>query len=248
MNSSTEPPGGERLQKVLARAGLGSRRRCEMFIEAGRVSVNGHVVTEQGVRVVPKDEIRFDGDLIPRDPELVVVMLNKPTGVVSAMSDDRGRRTLAEFVADRPERLFHVGRLDADTSGLLLLTNDGELAQRLAHPRHAVSKTYRATVPGPVPASVGRRLRAGVVLDDGEARADAFRVVSAHGDRAIVEITLHEGRNRIVRRMLAAVGHPVQELVRTQLGPLRLGGMKPGQSVELTQDQVRALYADADPV
>lgn len=246
MNSSAEPPGGERLQKVLARAGLGSRRRCEQLIDAGRVSVNGRTVDTQGLRVWPSDVIRFDGEPIPRNADLVVIMLNKPTGVMSAMSDDRGARTLAEFVADRPERLFHVGRLDVDTSGLLLLTNDGELANQLAHPRHEVSKTYRATVRGPVPRSVGRRLRAGVDLADGMARADAFRVVSSQGDRAIVEISLHEGRNRIVRRMLEAVGHPVQALVRTQLGPLNLGGLKPGRSRDLTPEQVRALYAAAD--
>lgn len=247
MTSSTEPPSGERLQKVLAQAGVGSRRKCEEFIAAGRVAVNGAVVTEQGMRVAPEDEVRFDGSLLPRRADLVVVMLNKPVGVVSAMSDDRGRPTLAEFVADRPERLFHVGRLDVDTSGLLLLTNDGDLAHLLAHPRHTVSKTYRATVPGPVPKEVGRRLRAGVELADGPARADAFRVVSEHGNRAIVELTLHEGRNRIVRRMLDAVGHPVQELVRTRLGPLRLAGLAPGQTVELGPQQVLALYAEADP-
>jgi pseudouridine synthase len=244
MTSSTEP---ERLQKVLARAGLGSRRRCEILIDRGRIQVNGRVVTEQGTRVVPGDEIRFDGDLIPRNEHLVVLMLNKPRGIVSAMSDGRRRPCLAEFVVDRPERLFHVGRLDADTSGLLLLTNDGDLANRLAHPRHAVSKTYRATVPAPVGREVGRRLRVGVELDDGLARADSFRVVNEHGPRAIVEIVLHEGRNRIVRRMLDAVGHPVIELVRTQLGPLQLGGLKPGQLRELTGEQIRALYAAADP-
>lgn len=244
MTSSTEP---ERLQKVLARAGLGSRRRCEILIDRGRIQVNGRVVTEQGTRVGPADEIRFDGALIPRNEQLVVLMLNKPRGIVSAMSDDRGRPCLAEFVAERPERLFHVGRLDADTSGLLLLTNDGELANRLAHPRHAVAKTYRATVPGPVTRDVGRRLSAGVELDDGPAHADSFRVVSEHGHRAIVEIVLHEGRNRIVRRMLDAVGHPVIELVRTQLGPLQLGGLKPGQVRELSGDQIRSLYAAADP-
>lgn len=246
MNLSAEQPEGERLQKVLARAGLGSRRRCEQLIAAGRVSVNGRTVDTQGCRVTPSDEIRFDGEPIPRNPDLVVIMLNKPTGVMSAMSDERGARTLQEFVADRPERLFHVGRLDVDTSGLLLLTNDGELANQLAHPRHAVSKTYRATVSGPVPTAVGRRLRAGVELSDGMARADAFRVVSTQGDRAIVELSLHEGRNRIVRRMLDAVGHPVQELVRTRLGPLSLGGLKPGRSRELTAEQVRALYAAAE--
>ena len=174
-------------------------------------------------------------------------MLNKPRGIMSAMSDDRGRPCLMDFVADRPERLFHVGRLDADTSGLLLLTNDGELANRLAHPRHAVAKTYRATVPGPVGRDVGRRLQSGVDLDDGPARADSFRVVSEHGDRSIVEIVLHEGRNRIVRRMLDAVNHPVIDLVRTQLGPLQLGGLKPGHLRELTSEQIRQLYAAADP-
>lgn len=244
MNSSTD---GERLQKVLARAGLGSRRYCEILIGQGRIQVNGQVVTEQGQRVREADEIRFDGDLLPRDSDLVVLMLNKPRGVVSAMSDDRGRRCLAEFVADRPERLFHVGRLDADTSGLLLLTNDGELANRLAHPRHAVSKTYRATVAGPVSGEVGKRLRSGVELDDGRAVADSFRVVTEHGDRAIVEIVLHEGRNRIVRRMLDAVGHPVHELVRTTIGPLHLGGLKPGHLRQLSGEQVRSLYAAADP-
>lgn len=244
MTSSTD---GERLQKVLARAGLGSRRSCELIIAAGRVTVNGKPVTAQGVRVHPHDEIRVDGALLPRNEELVVLMINKPTGVVSAMSDDRGRPCLDQFVADRPERLFHVGRLDADTSGLLLLTNDGILAQQLAHPRHEVSKTYRATVPGPVGKGVARRLTQGVELDDGPARADSFRVISSHDDRAIIEITLRQGRNRIVRRMLAAVGHPVIDLVRLSVGPLRLDGLRPGGVRELTQGQVRELYAAADP-
>lgn len=236
---------GERLQKVLARAGLGSRRRCEALIDSGRVVVNGEVVAEQGRRVLPSDEIRVDGHPIPRSADLVVLMLNKPKGVLTAMRDERGRPCVADLVADRPERLFHVGRLDADTSGLLLLTNDGELAQRLAHPRHEVSKTYRATVPSPVPKGVARRLLAGVELDDGPARADAFRLVREHGRRAIVEIRLHEGRNRIVRRMLAAVGHPVMELVRTEFGPLHLGGLKPGAVRQLDARQVLALYAAA---
>lgn len=234
---------GERLQKVLARAGLGSRRACEVLIAKGRVSVNGHRVTEQGRRVLPTDEIRVDGDPLPRNENLVVLMLNKPVGMLSAMTDDRGRPCVGDLVADRRERLFHVGRLDADTSGLLLLTNDGDLANRLAHPRHEVPKTYRATVRGPVPPAVGRRLRHGVELDDGPARADAFKVLDQHGSRTLVEIRLHEGRNRIVRRMLDAVGHPVQELVRTQLGPLQLGGLKPGMFRRLDSRTVRHLYA-----
>ncbi len=234
---------GERLQKVLARAGIGSRRACEILIGQQRVSVNGEVVRQQGLRVQPGDEIRIDGNLVPTDSELVVKMLNKPFGMVTSMSDERGRSCVGDLVADQPERLFHVGRLDAETTGLLLLTNDGALAELVTHPRHEVSKVYRATVPGPVPASVGRKLRRGVELADGEISADDFRVVSEHGDKSIVEIRLHSGRNRIVRRMLAEVGHPVQDLVRTQLGPLRLAGLKPGVLRELREDEVRALYA-----
>ncbi len=234
---------GERLQKVLARAGIGSRRACEALIGQHRVSVNGEVVRQQGVRVQPGDEIRIDGDLVPTDPDLVVLMLNKPFGMVTSMSDERGRSCVGELVSDRSERLFHVGRLDAETTGLLLLTNDGELAELVTHPRHEVSKVYRATVVGPVPASVGRTLRGGVELADGAIAADDFRVVSEHGDQSIVEIRLHSGRNRIVRRMLAEVGHPVENLVRTQLGPLRLAGLKPGVLRELRENEVRALYA-----
>lgn len=233
---------GERLQKVLARAGVGSRRYCEVLIDRGRVAVNGRVVAEQGRRVHPDDEIRVDGKLIPRNEDLVVLALNKPPGVLSAMHDDRGRRCVGDLVTDRRERLFHVGRLDADTAGLLLLTNDGDLANRLAHPSREVRKVYRATVAGPVPASVRRRLLAGIDLEDGPIRADRFTVVSNHGDRALVELALHSGRNRIVRRMLAAVGHPVLELVRTEIGPLRLGGLRRGHLRTLTKAEVRALY------
>jgi 23S rRNA pseudouridine2605 synthase len=247
--SGSEPAGpqGERLQKVLARAGVGSRRYCEILIDRGRVSVNGRVVDEQGVRVRPDDEIRVDGGAIPRNSDAVVLMMNKPAGVVTSMSDEQGRTCVGDLVADRPERLFHVGRLDAETTGLLLLTNDGELANRLSHPRHEVTKTYRATIAAPVPAAVGRQLVAGVELDDGPTAADAFRVVAEEGGRAIVEIRLHSGRNRIVRRMLSAVGHPVQELVRTQLGPLQLGSLKPGEVRQLSLAQIRSLYAATDP-
>jgi pseudouridine synthase len=236
---------GERLQKVLARAGIGSRRACELLIEQQRVSVNGAVVRRQGVRVLPGDEIRIDGTLVPTDPDTLVLMLNKPSGVVTSMSDEHGRPCVGDLVARRPERLFHVGRLDAETTGLLLLTNDGELANLLTHPRHEVAKTYRATVRAPVARSVAKQLRAGVDLDDGPAAVDRFAVVAEHGDRAIVEVQLHSGRNRIVRRLLAAVGHPVQELVRIRVGPLSLGGLAPGASRPLTAAEVRALYAAA---
>ncbi|MBE7186762.1 pseudouridine synthase [Jatrophihabitans endophyticus] len=237
---------GIRLQKVLAAAGVGSRRACEELIAAGRVKVDGSVA-ELGARVDPQTAVvEVDGDRVTVRDDLVYLALNKPRGVLSAMSDDRGRRTLAEFVGDRPERLFHVGRLDNDSEGLLLLTNDGELAHRLTHPSFGVQKTYLATVPAPVGKAVGRRLLAGVDLDDGPARADAFRVVQQHEDRAIVEIVLHEGRKHIVRRMLDEVGHPVSRLVRTRIGPVHLGGQRAGTTRPLTRAELADLHRLAD--
>ncbi len=217
---------------MLAAAGLGSRRACEELIAAGRVSVDGRRVDAMGTRVDPATAvIRVDGDVINVRDDLVYLALNKPRGVLSAMSDDRGRPTLTDLLGDRDppgERLFHVGRLDADSEGLLLLTNDGDLAHRLMHPSFGVAKTYLATVRRPVGRDVARRLRAGVVLDDGPASVDSFRVVQTSGPRAIVEVVLHEGRKHIVRRLLAEVGHPVQRLVRTAIGPVHLGGQRAG--------------------
>ncbi len=234
---------GVRLQKVLSQAGVASRRVAEDLIVAGRVAVNGEVVRELGTRVRPDDAIHVDGRRIVLDPELVTVMLNKPAGVVSAMSDPQGRRCVAEFVKDRPERLYHVGRLDVETEGLLLLTNDGELANRLMHPSYEVSKTYRATVSGRVtPATVQRVLR-GVELEDGPVKPDRFRVIDQSGDRTLVEVVLHEGRNRIVRRLLDAVDHPVERLVRTRMADLTLGTLRPGQTRELTRAEVGDLMA-----
>jgi len=243
--TTTEP--GIRLQKVLAAAGIGSRRSCEELIAAGRVSVNGARVLHMGLRVDPQTAvIEVDGDRINVRDDVVYLALNKPRGVLSAMSDDRGRRTVADLVTDRPERLFHVGRLDADSEGLLLLTNDGELAHRLMHPGFGVSKTYLATVPGPVPKSVARRLRAGVELEDGAVQVDAFRVVQEQGQRAIVEVVLHEGRKHIVRRLLAEVGHPVERLVRTAIGPVQLGGQRAGTTRELTRAELAGLHRLVD--
>jgi 23S rRNA pseudouridine2605 synthase len=236
-----------RLQKVLAAAGIGSRRACEQLIAAGRVTVNGVEVQEMGLRVDPMTAVvHVDGARVNVRDDLVYLALNKPRGVLSAMSDDRGRRTVAELVADRPERLFHVGRLDADSEGLLLLTNDGELAHRLMHPSFGVAKTYLATVPGPVGRDVARRLRAGVELADGPVRVDSFRIVQAVGGRAIVEVVLHEGRKHIVRRLLDAVGHPVQRLVRTSIGPVRLGGLRAGAARELTRTELAELHRLVD--
>ena len=221
---------GVRLQKVLAAAGLGSRRACEELIEQGRVTLNGSVVREQGLRVNPRsDVITVDGDRIATAPDLVVLAFNKPLGVVSAMSDDQGRPCLGDYVADRTERLFHVGRLDIDTEGLIILTNDGELAQRLAHPRYQVPKTYVARVAGPIPRDLGNRLRSGIELDDGLVRVDSFAVLEAVGREAMVELVLHEGRNRVVRRLMDEVGHPVQALARVRVGPIRLGDLRSGR-------------------
>jgi 23S rRNA pseudouridine2605 synthase len=243
---------GIRLQKVLAAAGVGSRRRCEELIAAGRVTVNG-TVAELGARVDPQTAvIHVDGARVTVRDDLVYLALNKPRGVLSAMTDPRGRPTVGDLVADyahSAERLFHVGRLDADTEGLLLLTNDGDLAHTLMHPSFGVLKTYLATVPGPVGKDVGRRLRAGVELADGPARVDRFRVVQTHRDQAIVEVVLHEGRNHIVRRLLAEVGHPVRRLVRTSVGPVRLGGQRVGTLRPLTRDEIAGLHtlAEAGP-
>jgi 23S rRNA pseudouridine2605 synthase len=162
------------------------------------------------------------------------------------MSDARGRPTVGDYVAERPQRLFHVGRLDADSEGLLLLTNDGELAHRLTHPSYQVQKTYLAEIPGPVPRDLGRRLRSGVELDDGPVVADAFRVVDAAAGRALVEVILHEGRKHVVRRLLAAAGHPVSRLVRTAIGPVRLGHLRAGTLRRLSHQEIGQLYRLAD--
>jgi 23S rRNA pseudouridine2605 synthase len=237
-------PGGVRLQKVLAAAGVGSRRHCEELIGAGRVEVAGQIVRRFGARVDPETQIiRVDGKRIPSRQDVVYLAFNKPVKVLTAMTDDRGRATITDFLGDRAERLFHVGRLDYDTEGLMLLTNDGELAHRLAHPSYEVAKTYLADVPGPIPRDLGRRLSTGVELEDGVAVADKFRVLEQAGGRALVEITLHEGRNRIVRRMLAEVGHPVSRLVRLSVGPIKLGNLPPGETRDLTTKEVGELYA-----
>jgi pseudouridine synthase len=234
---------GERLQKVLAAAGVASRRVSEQLIVAGRVTVNGAVVTELGSRVDPAvDKVAVDGTAVQLDPGKRYVMLNKPTGVVSSLADERGRRDLQEFTAEYSERLFNVGRLDSDTSGLLLLTNDGELAHVLAHPSFGVTQTYIATVAGTIAGSTLRKLEKGILLDDGPIAADRARLVGEPSQgRSIVELTLHSGRNRIVRRMLAEVGHPVQELVRRQFGPLHLGTLGVGRSRELNRDELGLL-------
>lgn len=238
-----EDSGEIRLQKVLAQAGVASRRRSEELMASGRVEVNGEIVTRLGIRVDPlRDVIRVDGRRVPPPTEHAYLMLNKPRGVVSTMSDEQGRPDLQQFVDGRPERLFHVGRLDTDTSGLLILTNDGDLAHRLAHPSFEITKTYVALVQGQVPSGLGRRLREGVELEDGPARVDRFTVRDRGRGRSLVELDIHMGRNRIVRRLLDEVGHPVIELTRTAFGPLRLGDLKVGALRDLSRDERGDLF------
>jgi 23S rRNA pseudouridine2605 synthase len=237
---------GTRLQKVLSQAGVASRRVAERMIRDGRVEVDGHIVTEMGTRVdVENAEIRVDGVKIRRDDTMVYLAINKERGMHSTMSDDQGRPCVGDLVEYRVrgnKKLFHVGRLDADTEGLLILTNDGELAHRLMHPSYEVPKTYLATVVGSVPRGLGKKLKAGIELDDGPIHVDDFAMVDAVPGKSLVTVTLHEGRKRIVRRMLAAVGFPVTDLVRTDIGTVSLGEQKPGSIRVLTSKEVGELY------
>ncbi|AGZ44187.1 pseudouridine synthase [Actinoplanes friuliensis] len=231
-----------RLQKILATAGVGSRRGCEDLIFRGRVTVNGKVA-KLGDKVDPATaEIHVDGSRIVTDTKLVYLAMNKPRGVVSTMDDEKGRTELADFLGTFEQRIFHVGRLDADSEGLLLLTNDGALAHKLMHPSYGIAKTYLAEVAGPLPRNVGRRLLGGIELEDGPAKVDAFKLIDAIGKTAQIELVLHEGRKHIVRRMMDEVGHPVSRLIRTAVGPIRLGDMRPGGFRRLSNAEVGALF------
>jgi 23S rRNA pseudouridine2605 synthase len=241
MPSDDAGDGAERLQKVLAAAGVGSRRACEELIAAGRVIVDGRVA-RLGDKVDPAAEIHVDGERVIADARLVYLAMNKPRGVVATMADERGRAAVADYVGDLHQRVYHVGRLDADSEGLLLLTNDGTLAHKLMHPSYGLPKTYVCEVPGPVPRNLGRRLLAGVDLADGPAKVDAYRLVDAVGRAALIEIVLHEGRKHIVRRLLAEAGFPVIRLIRTAIGPIRLGDLKSGRTRRLSNAEVAALF------
>ncbi len=235
----------ERLQKVLAAAGVASRRACEKLIVSGRVKVNGKVVRELGTKVDPDQVmLHVDGQLVMLDDSRVTIALNKPTGVESSL---RGAANdLTQFLNDYPERLFHVGRLDVDTSGLLLLTNDGELANRLTHPSWEVPKTYLATVKGKFTGKTAQQLREGIMLEDGFARADRVSIKGTHGGLTLVEIELHLGRNRIVRRMLEAVGAPVMELSRIAHGTVKLGTLPLGATRRLSKPELSVLMESVD--
>jgi 23S rRNA pseudouridine2605 synthase len=234
-----------RLQKVLSGAGVASRRKAEELIRQGRVRVDGVVVRDMGVKIDPDAAIvHVDGNRVQLRADLEYLALNKMPGMLSTMSDDEGRPTIGDMLDDWgiSTRLYHVGRLDIDSEGLLLLTNDGELAHRLTHPSYGVPKTYMAEIPGPVPRELGRLLTRGIDLEDGPVKVDSFDVVDVLGGRAVVKVVLHEGRKRLVRRMLEAAGHPVSRLVRTQIGELQLGHQRPGTVRRLNPVEVAKLY------
>jgi len=234
----------ERVQKVLAHAGIGSRRAVEELITAGRIRVNGRPA-RLGQRIDPsKDVVEVDGSRVPLGADLVHYLVNKPPGVVTTAHDPHGRPTIVELV-DAAVRVWPVGRLDVATEGAVIVTNDGDLTQRLTHPSFGVPKTYVAEVGGSIGAQAVRALRAGVALADGVTAPATVTVVERGRARSLVEITIKQGRNRQVRRMFAAVDHPVERLVRVAVGPIRLGRLKPGTIRRLKSDEVRALYREA---
>ena len=236
--------GEERLQKVLARAGFGSRRACEELIARGRVTVNGRVA-RLGDRVDPsRDVVEVDGSKVNLDPNVRYFALYKPVGVVTTLRDPRGRPDLRDLLPPGP-RVYPVGRLDRDSEGLLLLTNDGELANRVMHPRYGVEKEYLVEVEGEPTERTARALERGVELEDGVARALSARVVGRRPGRGALRVVMVEGRKREVRRMLEALGFPVRRLVRLRVGPVRLGRLRPGQVRPLTPGEGRALYRAA---
>ena len=234
---------GIRLQKVLAQAGIASRRAAEIMIDEGRIEVNGKVVSEQGRRVDPeRDVIRVDGSRIPPPRRHIYAVLNKPRGVVSTMDDPEGRPTVADLLGKYArERLFHVGRLDTDTEGMLLLTNDGDFAQRMMHPSYELTKTYVAEVEGFVDNATLKRIGKGVRLEDGWVNPDDVKLGIRTDQRTMITLAIHEGRNRVVRRLFDAVGHPVRTLARTQIGPVRMGQLPSGEIRDLTRDELGAL-------
>lgn len=234
---------GIRLQKLLAQAGFGSRRKCEEMITDGRVEVDGELVTTLGTRVNPKtQQVRVDGSRIRINPHHVTLALNKPKKVLSAMEDHKGRYTLRDIVGDKYDRIFHMGRLDYDSEGLILMTNDGELSQHVMHPKYEVEKTYVVTLEGHLSGNVCRRLvRTGVQLDDGWIKLDKCTILASHRDKTVVKVVLHSGKNRIVRRIFGSIGFPVHRLVRTQIGPIKLGEIKPGSYRVLSPTEVQSL-------
>lgn len=232
-----------RLQKYMAECGVASRRRAEEMILEGKVSVNGVVISQMGVQVEDGDEVRVEGKLIRPEAQKRYVMYHKPAGEVTTVSDPEGRAAVLDHFRDYPARLYPVGRLDYDSEGLLLLTNDGALTERMLHPSHLVEKTYLARVTGQVSMDSVRQLRAGVMLDDHKTAPAKVRIIKEETFATVVLVTIHEGRNRQVRRMFEALGHRVLQLRRVKFGPLELGDLPRGQWRELTAEEVRRLHA-----
>jgi 23S rRNA pseudouridine2605 synthase len=233
-----------RIQKVLAEAGVASRRACEEIIAQGRVRVNGKVIREMGLKVDPETaKIEVDGEAIQPAQSRILLAFNKPAGVVSAMSDPQGRPCLGDFFSEWPGRLFHVGRLDFETEGLILLTNDGDLANRLAHPKHEVVKRYLVQVRGVLPTNLSSILRVGVELEDGLIRLSSMKILTRSEKSALLQIELHEGRNRIIRRLFAQLGLPVEHLVRIGVGSIDLGELRPGRWRAISEPEMKKLLA-----
>jgi 23S rRNA pseudouridine2605 synthase len=244
--TKAQPASGERLQKVLAAAGIGSRRQCEELITSGRVEIDRRVVTELGTRVDPaRQEVRVDGTPL-RQAVLVYYAVNKPPGVVSTNSDPAGRPRVIDLVPPCHERLFTIGRLDLSSEGLILVTNDGELANRLTHPRYGVRKIYRVLVAGRPTPEVIQRLQHGVHLAEGMARAEQVEIKTQRKESALLEMVLREGRNREIRRVLARLGHKVLRLARVAVGPVRLGDLAAGTSRRLTREEIQRLRKVAE--
>lgn len=234
-----------RLQKVLAEAGVASRRACEEIIAQGRVRVNGKIIREMGLKVDPATaKIEVDGEEIRSAQTRTLLAFNKPAGVVSAMSDPQGRPCLGDYFSEWPGRLFHVGRLDFETEGLILLTNDGDLANRLAHPKHEVAKRYLVQIRGVLPGNLSSVLRSGVELEDGLVRLSAVKILARSEKSALLEIELHEGRNRIIRRLFAQLDLPVEHLVRIGVGTIDLGELRPGRWRAISEPEMTKLLSE----
>ncbi len=234
-----------RLQKVLAEAGVASRRACEEIIAQGRVRVNGKIIREMGLKVDPATaKIEVDGEEIRSAQTRTLLAFNKPAGVVSAMSDPQGRPCLGDYFSEWPGRLFHVGRLDFETEGLILLTNDGDLANRLAHPKHEVAKRYLVQIRGVLPGNLSSVLRSGVELEDGLVRLSSVKILARSEKSALLEIELHEGRNRIIRRLFAQLDLPVEHLVRIGVGTIDLGELRPGRWRAISEPEMTKLLSE----
>ena len=237
----------ERLQKILARAGISSRRRAEEYIRQGRIAVNGQVVTELGAKADPAtDRITFDGKPIAAE-EKIYILLNKPTGYVTTLSDPQGRPKVTDLLTDIPQRVFPVGRLDYDTEGALLLTNDGALGNCIIHPSYEVNKTYVATVAGRPDDEKIRQLERGIILDGQKTWPAQIRILAEKKNETTVELIIHEGKKRQVRRMLAAIGHPVKTLKRTAYGGLKLGNLPSGSYRVLTLKELKKIFSGKIP-